>query len=317
MLLEPAAPGGAPPLVVMAHGSEDYAWLPATQAMPFLLAAQGISTFMFDKHGTGASEGRFHMNFQRLANDLVAASAEARRLARGRFGRFGLHGGSQGGWTVPLAARAAGAEFIVISYGGVFSPQEEDSEQVLDELRTWGYGEDVLEKARVVTRATGAIMTSNFQRGFDELARARAAFGGEPWFNRIQGEFTGDLIAASPERLRSMQNEEEIPYGHDAAAALRENLFVPTLWVLAEKDREAPGQLTEERLAMLIAEGKPIQVVVFPDTDHGIVEFVEAADGTRRYTRVTDGYYRLVADWIKGTHSPPYGRGQSWPAPMR
>jgi hypothetical protein len=47
--------------------------------------------------------------------------------------------------------------------------------------------------------------------------------------------------------------------------------------------------------------------VRFPNTDHGMYEFTQAADGTRTSTRVTDGYYRLLADWIKGETHPPYG----------
>lgn len=317
MLIEPPAGGEPPPLVVMAHGSENFGWLPSTQAPPFLQAAQGVSTFIFDKHGTGGSGGTFHMNFRRLADDLVAASAEARRLARGRYRRFGIHGGSQGGWTAPLAARRAGADFLIVSFGGLFSPQEEDSEQVLDELRAAGFGEDVLAQAREITAATGRVMASDFREGFEELARLKAAYSAEPWFARIRGEYTGRLLSAPEADLRRATNQDQIDWLHDGVRVIREQVDIPILWVLAEQDREAPGRLTEDRLRTLIAEGKPIQVVTFPETDHGMVEFVEAPDGTRRYTRVTDGYYRLIADWTRQRLADPasYGRARFWPAP--
>jgi hypothetical protein len=44
--------------------------------------------------------------------------------------------------------------------------------------------------------------------------------------------------------------------------------------------------------------GNPIDAYVFPNTDHGILEFIENADGSRRYTRISEGYLRLVTDWI-------------------
>jgi dienelactone hydrolase len=294
----------------MAHGSENFGWLPGTQATPFLVAAQGVSTFIFDKRGTGGSSGTFHMNFRDLAVDLVAASSEAKRLAQGRYSRFGLHGGSQGGWTVPLAAKQAGADFVVVSFGGVFSPEEEDSEQVLDELRSAGFGADVLAKAQEVTKATGEVVASQYQRGYEELARIKAQYGGEPWFRRMRGEYTGGVLSASEPDLRRRVNSDRIDWRHDSVAVIRENLTVPTLWILAAEDREAPGRLTEERLEMLIGEGKPITVAVFPDTDHGMVEFTTSGDGTRKVIRVTDGYHRLLADWMRGSSNPPYGRAR-------
>lgn len=41
-------------------------------------------------------------------------------------------------------------------------------------------------------------------------------------------------------------------------------------------------------------------------------EFLELPDGSRRNTRVTDGYFRLLGDWILGRLAPPYGRSQVW-----
>lgn len=313
MLIEPAENPGKPPLVVMAHGSENWGWLPARYPLPFLYAAQGVSVFIFDKHGTGQSEGTFHMNFRRLAQDLVAASAEARRLAHGRFSSLGIHGGSQGGWTAPLAVEAAGADFMIISFGGIFSPLEEDAEQVLDELRVRGYGPDVLAKAKEVTNATATIVSSSYKQGYEQLARVKAAYGDEPWFKAIRGDFTGSVLAASEEELRARRSTMQIDWHHDSMAPLQD-LSVPTLWILAEQDLHSPVALTSDRLRMLIEAGKPIQVVTFPDTDHGMFEFTQSAAAERHFTRLTEGYQRLLADWAKGELRPPYGRARFWPA---
>jgi len=92
-----------------------------------------------------------------------------------------------------------------------------------------------------------------------------------------------------------------------------ERLFlqcIPQLWVLAGEDREAPGSVTRERLVALKHEGKPIDLYVFPHTDHGMYEFVQDADGSRHVTRITDGYFHLLADWIRQRQTPPYGRGE-------
>ena len=54
-------------------------------------------------------------------------------------------------------------------------------------------------------------------------------------------------------------------------------------------------------------EGVKLTLYSFPRTDHGMTEFREAADGSRTPTRITDGYFRLLADWIKGVEGNGYG----------
>ncbi len=58
------------------------------------------------------------------------------------------------------------------------------------------------------------------------------------------------------------------------------------------------------------AEGQPITVLEFPDTDHGIVEFETGPDGKRVSTRVADGYFRAVVDFARTgrLQQTPYGR---------
>ena len=41
-----------------------------------------------------------------------------------------------------------------------------------------------------------------------------------------------------------------------------------------------------------------------------MVEFATNADGSRTVTRITDGYLRLLGDWIKGRAVGIYGRAQ-------
>src|SRR5437667_9249203 len=58
LLIEPPdAKETKPPLVVCVHGSESTASINRNR-YPYVLAAQGISAFVFDKRGAGASEGK-------------------------------------------------------------------------------------------------------------------------------------------------------------------------------------------------------------------------------------------------------------------
>jgi pimeloyl-ACP methyl ester carboxylesterase len=92
----------------------------------------------------------------------------------------------------------------------------------------------------------------------------------------------------------------ELIWGYDSAATIR-RLKVPLLWIFAEADREAPPEVTFARLAALRKEGRDISTYSFPNTDHGIYEFTEAPDGSRKVTRIADGYFSLLTDWIKGS----------------
>jgi pimeloyl-ACP methyl ester carboxylesterase len=309
-LVEPSTPGPRP-LVVFVHGSERTS--PMEGAYPYVLAAHGLAVFAYDKRGTGGSEGEYTQNFELLADDAAAAMAEARRVATARFTRAGFFGGSQGGWIAPLAATRSQADFVAIGFGLLASPLEEDREQVLTEMRARGHGEPDLSQALELADAAGAVVASHFTSGFGTLAELKRRYAAKPWFSEIKGEFTGAVVRASEADLRRIGrplfDNLELIWGYDASAVLR-RLKAPLLWIIAEQDREAPPDTSLRRLDQLRAEGLDVTVFSFPETDHGMVEFTKAPDGSRKVTRVTEGYFRLLADWIKGRLGGPYGRAR-------
>jgi pimeloyl-ACP methyl ester carboxylesterase len=317
LLIEPVGTPGKPPLFIMGHGSEESGAVPTGGAIRndayLIAAANGISAFIYDKRGTGKSGGKFIMNFPKLAEDMVAASKEARRLAAGRYSRFGFWGPSQGGWIAPLAARDTGADFVVVSYGLVASPLEEERDELLTELTEAGFTGEDLKNAIEVIDAAIAIPASRYTKGYEELARVKKKFGREPWFGKL-GSQVGKVLKATEAEMKARAGEEgiELDWYYDSLPPLRSS-SVPMLWIVAGKDREAPPEKTLERLIQLQGEGKPIQVALFPDTDHGMWEFIQSPDGTRTRTRITEGYQKLIGDWINGRLAPPYGRAKLIP----
>jgi pimeloyl-ACP methyl ester carboxylesterase len=299
------------PLVVMVHGSERTSALNSVYA--YALAAQGLRVFVYDKRGTGGSQGEYTQNFELLAEDAANALVHARGLAAGRFDRAGYFGGSQGGWVAPLAATRSPADFVAIGFGLVVSPIEEDREQMRAEARAANLGPEVLAGIDALSMATATLLTSNFETGYEALEQMRRDPSTRRWAEKIHGEHSGAMLRMSDADLRRIGRARfdnlELIWNYDALAVLR-RLDTPLLWVLAEEDREAPIERTRELLRSLVASGKPVEVYVFPGTDHGMVEFVTAPDGTRQVTRITDGYLKLLGDWIRGIDASPYGRGQ-------
>lgn len=309
-LIEPRGDGQRP-LVVMVHGSERTSALNSPCA--YSLAAQGITVFVYDKRGTGKSEGEYTQNFELLAADAAAALAHAKTMTAGRISRAGYFGGSQGGWVAPLAATHSAADFVAIGFGLVASPIEEDREQMVSEARELGLDAPAFELIDALSGATSRLVLSGFAQGYAELDEVRSELARRPWSQRIHGEYSGEILRLSDDELRRLGRARfdnvELIWDYDSIAALK-RVNVPVLWVLAEQDREAPIETTRAALLQLKQAGKPIDVYLFPDTDHGMMEFVTHPDGSRRITRITEGYLRLLGDWIKGHVAGKYGRGQ-------
>ena len=301
-----------PPLVVMVHGSERTAAV-AKSIYPYVLAAQGIAVFVYDKRGTGESEGEYTQNFELLADDAAAALGKARSMAKGHFDRTGFFGGSQGGWVAPLAATRSDADFVAVGFGLVVSPVDEDREQMLTEATAAGYGPQTAKDLMLLSKATDRIVSSHFTTGFEDLERLRKMFARRPWVETIDGEYSGDMLRATDADLRRVGRARfdnlELIWHYDAAAVLR-RLNVPLLWILAGDDREAPIATTRKVLNDLPAQGRRVDVFLFPGTDHGMFEYDKLPDGTRRMTRVTAGYFRLLGDWIKGLDTGTYVRAE-------
>ncbi|WP_137752698.1 alpha/beta hydrolase [Sphingopyxis sp. L1A2A] len=312
VLIEP--PGAADakrPLVVMVHGSERTS--PIGGVYGYAMAAQGVSVFVYDKRGTGASEGEYTQNFELLAADAAQALDQARSMTTGRVGRAGFFGGSQGGWVAPRAATLTKADFVAVGFGLVASPIEEDREQLVSEVRAAGRGDDAVQLVNRLSAATSKLLLSNFAAGYDELDAVRRDMAGKQWTATIAGEHSGAILRMSNDELRRVGRARfdnlELIWDYDALAALKK-LDTPLLWVLAGEDREAPIETTRGALLGLAKDGKPVDVYLFPETDHGMFEYRTNADGSRSGTRITDGYLKLLGDWIKGTAHGPYGRAE-------
>lgn len=301
-LVMPAQAHGPVPLAVLVHGSEDYSGVDIYPKQ-YLLPAQGVAVFVYNKRGTGGSEGDYTQDFHVLAADANAALQAAQRLRPEGFSRKGFLGSSQGGWIAPLAASQADVDYVVAEYGLAETALAEDREQVMDDLRAAGHGDDVLTKAREVTDATALLMVSGFTRGFDELSRVRRKYGAEPWFADIRGEFTGRVLEMPgwlPQwvaRAIFSRYDVNTSWGYEPLPVLAA-LAVPQLWVIAGADLEAPNAETLRRIRLLQSQGAPVDLAVFPDTDHGIYEFA-AGDGERVMLRHPPGYLRLLAEWIR------------------
>ena len=302
-------PGTDPvPIVIPVHGSE------RDSALRFnfyqrLLPAQGVGVFVYDKRGTGTSDGKYTQDFDILADDAAAAASEARRLAGARALRIGFQGTSQGGWIAPLAATRTKVDFVIVDFGLAGSVAEENRDQVVVELSREGYSTRELAAAADVADATSAIAASHFKSGYDRLEQLRSRYRSEPWFKKIRGQFAGEILKYPSWVVRMIGPWFDMgtPINYDAMAVLR-RVDVPMLWVLAGDDTYAPSASTQARLKELAAAGLKIDAVEFPGTEHGIIEIAHGADGSRAEIRYAEGYFRTTLDFaLRGHLAGRYG----------
>lgn len=286
------------PIVVLVHGSEHNSALNFYD-LQRMFPAMGIGVFVYDKRGTGASGGRYTQNFLLLADDAIAAVREARRLAGPRAGRVGYQAGSEGGWVAPLAAKIAPVDFVIVCFGLAVSPLEEDREAIAYDINHQGFAPDVMAKAMQIADASAAILLSDFRSGYSRLDALKRQYGKESWFKYVRGDVTWALLAGPNKELK--QNGPllfaGVPLQYDPMPVLR-HLDTPQLWVVGGEDADAPSAETIRRLRDLQANGRPIDLAVFPRAEHGIYEFVTKPDGAREDTRNAGGYFDMMRDYV-------------------
>ena len=296
------------PIVVLIHGAErDSAR--DSYALQRLLPAENVGALVYDKRGTGGSDGKYTQDFDTLADDAVAAMREAKRIAGTRCARIGYQGGSQGGWIAPLAATHAPVDFVIVSFGLAVSVIDEDQEEVALEMRLKGHGQREISKALEVASAAEAVFESSFTKGFEHFDALRAKYRNEPWYKDIHGNYTHFILPYTAAEIREKGKDFLFgtPFRYDPMPTLRA-VETPQLWILGEDDLEAPSAETSRRLKTLIAEGKPITLALFPHAEHGMTEYEVASNGERVSTRYAPGYFTMMRDFARnGRLSDSYG----------
>jgi dienelactone hydrolase len=319
LVLPKVANGGSDKvaIVVLVHGSEDSSAV-HDYSLQRLLPAEGVGAFVYDKRGTGGSQGKYTQDFDVLADDAVAAMREARRLSGARAGRIGYQGGSQGGWVVPLAANRAPVDFAIVSFGLAVTVLEEDEQEMVLEMNLKGHSPDEIAKALEVAHAAEALaaeamassaVQSATYAAFDAV---RAKYRSEPWFKDVHGNFTYFLLPLNEEQLRvfAAAHDWHTPVRYEPMPTLQAST-TPQLWILGGDDLEAPSAETSRRIRSLIDAGKDFTLALNPGAEHGMTEYELDAKGERVSTRFSPAYFAMMRDFARdGALHGTYGKAQ-------
>lgn len=320
LVLPPAGFPARHPAAVIVHGSGKESAVDFYRD-PYLLAPHGIATLVFDKRGTGGSEGTYTQNFHVLARDVVAAVAALRARPDIDPGAIHLVGYSQGGWIAPLAAsRTAGIRSLVIGYGPLVPIVDEDRWGYVYTLRKKGFGDEAIAAADAIHETLVAILDRGESGRWDELERLLDAADGQPWFTAIADSDSAlGFIAAhrwvplfalrgyARWMMRPIDGEPFADRLYDPEPVVA-GLQAPSLWIFGGDDHSMPTEWTIAKLDRLRQRGAPIEVVVYREADHGIVRIARDEDGERRSLGFEPGYMLRIVDWLRG-HSRPAANG--------
>jgi uncharacterized protein len=308
-LVTPPGPGPFP-VVVVVHGSGADSAVDG-YSTPYLFAAHGIASLVYDKRGTGASEGKYTQNFHVLARDVLAAVDWLRRRPGIDPARIHLAGYSQGGWIAPLAAsKTTGIRSLLLNYGPMVPVTGEDRWGYVYALQRKGFGEDAIRQADKVDAVLSAISDRREDR-WDELGRLLDEAEGQPWFEAVKGSdsalgFVADtrlplwmLRLYAGWALRPRKGEPFIDRLYDPVPTVASLTRTPSLWIFGVEDTSMPTGWSVEKLEDLRSQGRPVEIHTFPEADHGILRFEEAKDGTRRYLGYEPGYLDMQVEWVR------------------
>ena len=157
-------PGDRPfKAVVFVHGSDP---VPSAglEWLPHLLASSGVATLVFDKRGTGCSQGQYVQHFDVLADDVVAAVRWLATQPEIDPGQIGLAGFSQGGWVAPLAAlKLPAVKFVAVGYGLAMSMADEDRLEAPLKLKQLGVDDASIEEFKALNATLHELARTGFQ----------------------------------------------------------------------------------------------------------------------------------------------------------
>jgi pimeloyl-ACP methyl ester carboxylesterase len=299
---------GPHPLVVLVQGSDDASAL-RVNALQRLLPAEGVGVFVYDKRGTGLSEGIYTQDFDVLAGEAAAALAEARRLGGRRIGRAGYFGVSLGGWVAPLAASRSNADFVIVASALAISPLEQNRAQIVYEMTEKGHGQAEIAMALEIAKAGERILLSGFTEGFSEFDIVRARYRNEPWYKDVHGNYLYLMMPLTGDRLKTRENSFKLgtPWLYDPLPVLAASK-TPQLWLLAEDDIKTPSAETARLVGGLRDNGLPFTLKLFPGAGHGVLEYRRDDLGQRSDTRYPEGYFAAIRDFALTGALPSPGK---------
>jgi uncharacterized protein len=225
------------------------------------LPMHGIAILIFDRRGSGASEGDFETaDFEDLAGDVIAAVEYLQSRANIDRTKIGLHGTSQGGWIAPIsAARKTDIAFLIeVSACGV-TPADQMNYGVEFHLQQDGFDQSVIKKAVELRNLVNEYFRGHVSRA--EVVAELSRHEHESWYEKT--------YLYSSEELPADVTQSKWHYEMDyEPLSVWKKVRQPTLFLFAEVDEWVPIEQSMLNFKIASAHLHDVTLKQIPGTDH-------------------------------------------------
>ena len=225
------------------------------------LPAHGIAVLIFDRRGSGASEGDFATaDFEDLASDVIAGVEYLQSRPDIHPDRIGLHGTSQGAWIAPIAAarKPDVACIVAVSASGV-SPADQMNYGVAFHLEQAGFDRTVREEVIRLRNLVNAYFRGQISR--ETAAAELSRFEHEPWYEQGYLYPSREL----PADITQSKWHYEMDY---EPLSIWKKVTQPALFLFAEVDEWVPIAQSMVNYEGATAHLNDVTLSQIPRTDH-------------------------------------------------
>nr|MBA3466981.1 alpha/beta hydrolase [Gemmatimonadaceae bacterium] len=182
VVLSPRAAGKHPAFIGI-HGSGAETRAGQNRFLAERLVREGAVILLFDKRGSGRSEGDWRKaTLEELAGDVDEALQLVSKRAEVDANRLGLFGASQAGWVAAIvAARRPEVHFLMMRSAPLTTVAEEGNYDYLQKLK--GQPPAVLDRAKHILALEAEVTRTG--KGIEALAAEIALAHDEAWFKQM------------------------------------------------------------------------------------------------------------------------------------
>ncbi|WMS87827.1 alpha/beta hydrolase family protein [Pleionea litopenaei] len=302
------------PVVVLIHGSESYSAVDY-YSLTYMLAANGIAGFKFDKRGTGLSEGEYTQHFPTLASDVRSAIEVLKHHSEIDPERINLAGFSQGGWIAPLVAKNTNVRSILVGFGTVVKLEREDRWGYVKRLEEHGFGPAEVAKADEFNELLRLLIEAPTDEAWNELFKLTQSYKMEAWFKSVSGsdsmlgQVVEQLLSAKADYIpnwawksyfeyRTKGSGDNFNGTYDPMKTMK-SINTPSIWLMAGEDSSLPTPETVTLLDSLIQMEKPVSYKVYEGAEHGNIVFTKNENHEKEYIKYVDTYFTDIIEWFK------------------
>jgi pimeloyl-ACP methyl ester carboxylesterase len=282
-LYHPESKSPTPAIVVVHSASGGQRTDPFYDHLRLELPKHGVAVLIFDRRGSGASEGDFETaDFDNLAGDVITAVEFLQTRPDIEKSKIGLHGTSQGAWIAPIAAAGKPdiACIVAVSASGV-SPADQMNYGVAFHLEKAGFDQTVIEEAIRLRNLVNAYFRGQISR--EAAAEELSRFEHEPWYEQGYLYPSGEL----PVDLTQSKWHYEMDY---EPLSVWKRVTQPTLFLFSQIDEWVPIEQSMVNYENATPHLQDVTLKQIPDTDHLM---------RNRAGEISREYLNILVGWLK------------------